>query len=200
MQQVLHYSALQDRRRVRRARPSPIIAFSGVAQALATRVGIRRVLPAGLAARRAGALVLYTRLPVNGHYFWDLFPAFVVSGIGLALAFVPMSIGALTGVVRVRRGRRVGADQDEPAGRRRHRRRGCNHDRHDVHEALRRRPPRRRAPAGGAALTHGFEITFYVLAALAAVGAIVAFLMIESRPPLAEQAPAEGEVELRAAA
>ena len=35
---------------------------------------------------------------MHGHYFWDLFPAFLLSGIGLALAFVPMSIGALTGV------------------------------------------------------------------------------------------------------
>jgi MFS family permease len=35
---------------------------------------------------------------VHGHYFTDLFPAFLISGLGLAFAFVPMSIGALTGV------------------------------------------------------------------------------------------------------
>ena len=57
-----------------------------------TRVGIRPVLPVGLALS-AAALVLYARLPVDGHYFWDLFPAFLLSGIGLALAFVPMAIG-----------------------------------------------------------------------------------------------------------
>ena len=42
--------------------------------------------------------MLFARLPVDGHYFPDLFPAFIISGVGLALAFVPMSIGALTGV------------------------------------------------------------------------------------------------------
>ena len=44
------------------------------------------------------ALVLYARLPVDGHYFWDLFPAFLLSGIGMAFAFIPMTIGALAGV------------------------------------------------------------------------------------------------------
>ena len=56
----------------------------------------------------AGALVLYAQLPVNGHYFWDLFPAFILSGLGLAFAFVPMSIGALTGVRRPTRAWRRG--------------------------------------------------------------------------------------------
>ena len=55
------------------------------------------MLPAGLALSTV-ALVLFARLPVHGDYFTDLFPAFIISGLGLALAFVPMSIGALTGV------------------------------------------------------------------------------------------------------
>ena len=96
MQQVLHYSALKTGVAYI-ALTLSIIAFSGIAQALATRIGVRPVLPAGLLLS-AGGLVLYAQLPVHGHYFWDLFPAFLLSGIGLALAFVPMSIGALTGV------------------------------------------------------------------------------------------------------
>ena len=74
-----------------------MIVFANVAQALALRVGIRRVLPVGLLLAAAG-LVLYARLPVDGHYFWDLFPAFLLSGIGMAFAFIPMTIGALAGV------------------------------------------------------------------------------------------------------
>src|SRR6267142_53188 len=96
MQQVLHYSALKTGVAYITLTLS-IIAFSGIAQALATRIGIRPVLTAGLLLS-AGGLVLYAQLPVHGQYFWDLFPAFMLSGIGLALAFVPMSIGALTGV------------------------------------------------------------------------------------------------------
>jgi hypothetical protein len=38
------------------------------------------------------------------------------------------------------------------------------------------------ATLGGAALTHGFEITFYVLAGFAFAGALVAALLIERKP------------------
>src|SRR6266436_2748384 len=98
MQQVLHYSALKTGVAYIALTVS-IIAFSVVSQSLVTRIGIRKVLPVGL-AMSAGALVLYARLPVDGHYFWNLFPAFLLSGIGLALSFVPMVIGGLTGVTQ----------------------------------------------------------------------------------------------------
>src|SRR5579863_8670936 len=96
MQQVLHYSALQTGAAYITFTLA-IIVFSGVSQAVVTRIGIRRVLPAGMLLATVG-LLLYTRLPVHGHYFWDLFPAFLVGGIGMAFVFVPMSIGALAGV------------------------------------------------------------------------------------------------------
>src|SRR5438874_199650 len=96
MQQVLHYSALKTGVAYI-GLTLTIIAFSAVAQGLVTRIGVRRVLPVGLALSTV-ALVLFARLPVHGNYFSDLFPAFIISGLGLALAFVPMSIGALTGV------------------------------------------------------------------------------------------------------
>jgi hypothetical protein len=35
-------------------------------------------------------------------------------------------------------------------------------------------------------LTHGFEVAFYVLAGLAGLGAILAAVMVESKPRLAE--------------
>ena len=96
MQQVLHYSALKTGVAYV-ALTLSIVGFSAVSQALVTRVGIRLVLPVGMALSAAG-LVLYAQLPVHGTYFSNLFPAFILSGIGLAFAFVPMSIGALTGV------------------------------------------------------------------------------------------------------
>src|SRR5207247_2090196 len=96
MQQVLHHSALKTGLAYI-SLTLTIIAFSAVSQALVTRLGIRWVLTAGLLFS-AVALVLFARLPVHGSYFGDLFPAFLLSGIGLALAFVPISIGGLTGV------------------------------------------------------------------------------------------------------
>ena len=73
--------------------------FSNVAQTLVTRLGVRRVLAAGLTLD-AVALALFTQLPVGGHYFWNLFPAFLISGVGLALSFVPVTIAGLAGVRR----------------------------------------------------------------------------------------------------
>src|SRR2546422_6427092 len=96
MQQVLHYSAIKTGVAYIGLTLS-IIGFSAVSQALVTRIGIRRVLPVGMALSAAG-LVLYAQLPVHGTYFSNLFPAFILSGIGLAFAFVPISIGGLTGV------------------------------------------------------------------------------------------------------
>src|SRR5690349_5257655 len=96
MQQVLHYSALKTGVAYI-ALTMAIIGFSAVSQALVTRIGIRLVLTVGMALSAVG-LILYAQLPVHGTYFANLFPAFILSGIGLAFAFVPMSIGALTGV------------------------------------------------------------------------------------------------------
>src|SRR5437588_985339 len=96
MQQVLHYSALQTGAAYLTFTLS-IIIFSTLSQALVTRIGIRRVLPAVLPLATVG-LLIDARLPVHGHYFSDLFPAFLIGGIGMAFAFVPMSIGALSGV------------------------------------------------------------------------------------------------------
>src|SRR6266568_656482 len=96
MQQVLHYSALKTGVAYT-SLTLTVIVFSSISQALVTRIGVRRVLPAGLALSTI-ALVMFARLPVDGHYLTDLLPAFIISGLGLAFAFVPMSIGALTGV------------------------------------------------------------------------------------------------------
>ena len=53
---------------------------------------------------------------------------------------------------------------------------------------------------GASALTHGFQVTFYVLAAIAVAGALVAALLAVSQPPLVEEVRAGAdEVVLEAA-
>ncbi len=135
MQQVLHYSALKTGVAYI-ALTLTIIVMAGLAQALSTRFGVRPVLAGGMFVA-AAAIALYAQLPVHGQYFWDLFPAFLLSGLGLAFAFIPMSIGALTGVRPLRGRRGVRVDQHEPADRRRDRSRGRDHDRDDGHGELR---------------------------------------------------------------
>ena len=178
MQQVLHYSALKTGVAYI-GLTLTIIAFSAIAQALVTRIGVRRVLPAGLTLSTV-ALLLFARLPVHGHYFEDLFPAFIISGLGLALAFVPMSIGALTGVrasdagvasglinTTQQIGGAVGVALATTVA--------TTFTTHyvDSHAGT--------SAFSGAALTHGFGIAFYVLAALAAAGAVLSALLLESK-------------------
>jgi EmrB/QacA subfamily drug resistance transporter len=96
MQQVRHYSAIETGVAYI-ALTLTIIVFANVAQAVALKIGLRIPLVGGLLLTAIG-LVLYGRLPVDGQYFWDLFPAFLVTGLGMAFAFIPMTIGALAGV------------------------------------------------------------------------------------------------------
>ncbi|MDX6580346.1 MAG: hypothetical protein QOJ47_1895, partial [Gaiellales bacterium] len=197
MQQVLHYSALKTGVAYI-ALTLAIIIFSGVSQGLALRLGVRRVLPVGMALTAAG-LVLYAQLPVNGHYFWDIFPAFLLSGIGLALAFVPMTIGALTGVDQsdagvasglINTGQQVGGAIGVALATTL----ATTYTGHYVSDH-----PGATA-LGGAALTHGFEIAFYVLAAIAAVAAVLSAVIIESNPAAAVAGPVEQDERAPAAA
>jgi EmrB/QacA subfamily drug resistance transporter len=197
MQEVLHYSALKTGVAYI-GLTLTIIVFSAVSQALVTRIGIRRVLPAGLALSTV-ALVLFARLPVDGSYFSDLFPAFMISGLGLALAFVPMSIGALTGVTEAEAGIASGLiNTTQQIG-------GAIGVALATTVATTFTSRYVDGHAGttafsGPALTHGFQIAFYVLAALAAAGAVLSALMLESRPAQPdEQRVDERQLELEAA-
>jgi EmrB/QacA subfamily drug resistance transporter len=178
MQEVLHYSALQTGVAYI-ALTLTIIVLANVAQAVTTRVGPRPVMTGGLVLA-AVALLLFTRLPVHGHYFFDLFPAFIISAVGLAFTFVPMTIAALAGVTEADAGVASGLlNTTQQIG-------GAiglavattiatTFTSHYVssHAGA--------SPLGGPALTYGFQITFYVLAGLAALAAVLAATLIESR-------------------
>jgi MFS family permease len=195
MQQVLHYSALQTGVAYV-ALTLAIIVFANVSQALALRVGIRRLLPTGLLLAAAG-LVLYARLPVHGHYFWDLFPPFVLSGIGMAFAFIPMTIGALAGVKHADAGiasglintsQQIGGAIGVAAATTI----AATYTSHYLgsHPGT--------GPADAAALTHGFAIAFYVLAGLAALAAVFAAALVESKPEFAEGVEEEAALSMAA--
>ncbi len=96
LQEVLHYSAVQSGVAFS-AFALTVVVASNVAQAVVGRVGVRTTLAAGLAVSTV-SVALLTRVPVTGHYFWDLFPAFVLGGAGMGFSFVPVTIASLTGV------------------------------------------------------------------------------------------------------
>jgi len=179
MQQVLHFSAIETGVAYLPLTLT-IIALASVSQSLVTRVGVRRVLPVGLALATAG-LVLLTQLPADGHYFFNLFPAFLVSAVGLAFTFIPMTIAALMGVEQADAGVASGLlNTSQQIG-------GAiglaavstiattfTTRYVDAHPGS--------SPLGAAALTHGFDIAFYVLAGLAALAAVLGAVLIESHP------------------
>src|SRR6476469_6658105 len=102
LQDVLHYSAVESGGAFT-GFALTVVVVSNLAQMIVARYGVRTTLTAGLLMSAASVAYL-TRLPVDGHYFWDLFPAFVLGGAGLGLAFVPVTIASLAGVDRAQAG------------------------------------------------------------------------------------------------
>jgi EmrB/QacA subfamily drug resistance transporter len=96
VQDVLHYSALRAGLTFLATAGTTVIV-AGIAQALTTRIGPRIVMTAGLLLLTV-AMVFYAQIPVHGHYPSDLLPGYLLVGFGLALAFIAVSIAALTGV------------------------------------------------------------------------------------------------------
>jgi EmrB/QacA subfamily drug resistance transporter len=183
MQQVLHFSAIETGVAYLPLTLT-IIVLANVSQSVVTRVGVRPVLPVGLALA-AGALFLLTRLPADGHYFFDLFPAFLLSAVGLAFTFIPMTIAALTGVEAADAGiasgllntsQQIGGAVGLAAA-------------STIATTFTTRyvvAHPGSSPLGAAALTHGFHIAFYALTGLAALAAILGAVLIESRPTAPE--------------
>jgi predicted MFS family arabinose efflux permease len=96
MQEVLGMSALKTGVGYLAVALTAVVS-SAVSQALVSRVGVRPVLVTGLGLL-AGGLFYFTNVSVNGSYFTDLFPGFLLIGVGIGFSFVPISIAALAGV------------------------------------------------------------------------------------------------------
>ena len=97
VQNVLHYSALKTGVTFVATAGTSVLA-AGVAQALTTKIGPKPVMAVGLALL-TGGMIWYAQIPVHGSYASDLLPGYLMVGVGIAFAFVPVSIAALAGVV-----------------------------------------------------------------------------------------------------
>jgi EmrB/QacA subfamily drug resistance transporter len=185
LQDVLGYSAIQTGVAFV-AFAGTVVVVSNLAQLVVARIGVRTTLTLGLLIS-ALSVGLLTRLPVDGHYFWDLFPAFVLGGAGLGLAFVPVTISGLAGVDRSNAGiasglintsRQIGGAIGIAAA---------------TAIASAATNGYTGAPAGSAAaLDHGFQVALIVLTALLVAGAAIAAIFLR---PAAAPAPARAAVE-----
>ena len=197
LQEVLHYSALKTGVAFI-AITAAVAVFANLGQTLTTRLGPRPVLSAGLLLTAAGG-VLYAQMPADGHYFWNVFPALILSGIGLAFSFVPVMIAGLTGVQPADAGvasglintnRQIGGSI------------GLAAVTTIAATATSNYAHSHAVPAfSSPALTHGFQLAFYTLSGLALAGAAIAAAFVESKPKAAPRAkPVEAEVALEEAA
>jgi EmrB/QacA subfamily drug resistance transporter len=96
MQQVLRYSPLKAGFSYLPLALA-IIVSAGIASQLVTRVGFKRVLIFGMTLVVAG-LVWFSQVSVDGGFLSDVLGPSLLAGAGLGFAFVPVTIGAVTGV------------------------------------------------------------------------------------------------------
>jgi EmrB/QacA subfamily drug resistance transporter len=96
MQQVLTYSPMKTGVAYLAVAGTAIV-WSGVAAQLVNRVGVKPVIAAGMTLLAVG-LLYFTQVSVGGSYAGDLLPGFLIIAAGLGFSFVPISIAALAGV------------------------------------------------------------------------------------------------------
>jgi EmrB/QacA subfamily drug resistance transporter len=96
LQQVLHYSALKAGLSYLPLALS-IIFSAGAASQLVTRLGPKPVLVGGLVLVTIG-LLLFTQVSTHGTYLGDVLAPSVVVALGLGFSFVPLTIIAVAGV------------------------------------------------------------------------------------------------------
>jgi Na+/melibiose symporter-like transporter len=95
MQQVLGYSALKTGVGYLAVAGTAVI-WANVAAAAVNKVGVKPALILGMSLLTVG-LVYFTQVSVGGSYWADLFPGFLVLGLAIPFAFVPITIAALAG-------------------------------------------------------------------------------------------------------
>jgi MFS family permease len=73
------------------------IIWANAAAMLSNRFGVKPILLAGMSLLCVG-LVWFTQISAGGSYWTDLFPGFLLIGIGMPFVFVPVTIAAVAGV------------------------------------------------------------------------------------------------------
>jgi len=185
MQQVLGYSAMKTGVAYLAVAGTSIV-WANVAAALVGKVGVKPLIATGMAILGVG-LLLFTQVSVGGSYAADLLPGFLIVALGMALCFVPISIAALAGVKQAEAGLASGLiNTSQQIG-------GAVGiallsaiaiSRTEDEISTGRTPPE--------ALTSGFQLAFWVGAAIAAAGVVAALVLIrnEELDAVPEGAPA----------
>jgi len=187
VQQVLHYSALKTGLTFL-ATAGTVIPVAGASQALTTRFGPRPVMAIGLALITAG-MVWYSQIPVHGSFGSDLLPGYLMVGVGMAFAFIPMSIAALAGVAPHEAGLASGLiNTSQQVGGAV----GVAVASTVAFTHMRTLLASHHDPA--TALTSGFALAFWVFAVVGALSVVACLALVRSQEVVLELEAAQGDV------
>ena len=182
MQQVLHYSPLKTGVAYLAVAGTSIVWANVAAQAV-NRVGVKPALVFGMTMMTVG-LVYFTQVSVSGSYWADLFPGFLIIGLGIPFAFIPITIAAVAGTRPDEAGLASGLiNTTQQIG-------GALGI--AVLSTVANSATRSDTKAGvdiGHALTHGFQNAFWVGVGVAAAGVAVAVLFVRRSDLIPEAAP-----------
>ena len=182
MQQVLGYSPLKTGVAYLAVAGTSIL-WANVAAHAVNRVGVKPALVFGMAMMTAG-LVYFTQVAVDGSYWADLFPGFLIIGVGIPFSFIPITIAAVAGTKPEEAGLASGLiNTTQQIG-------GAVGI--AVLSTIANSTTRSDAKGGVAianALTHGFQNAFWVGVGVAAVGVAVAVLFVRRSDLVPEAAP-----------
>jgi EmrB/QacA subfamily drug resistance transporter len=95
MQQVLEFSPLKAGVGYLAVAGTAVL-WANVAAQVVNRIGVKPALIFGM-SMLTGGLVYFTQVSVGGSYWADLFPGFLILGVAIPFAFVPITIAALAG-------------------------------------------------------------------------------------------------------
>jgi EmrB/QacA subfamily drug resistance transporter len=95
MQQVLGMTALKTGLGYLAVAGTAVI-WANVAAQVVNRIGVKPALIFGMSMLTLG-LLYFTQVSAGGSYWADLFPGFLVLGVAIPFAFVPITIAALAG-------------------------------------------------------------------------------------------------------
>jgi EmrB/QacA subfamily drug resistance transporter len=185
MQQVLGYSPLKTGLGYLAVAGTAVL-WANVSAAVVNRSGVKPALVFGMSMLTIG-LVYFTQVSVDGSYWADLFPGFLILGIGIPFAFVPITIAALAGT------------KPEEAGLAS----GLINTTQQVGGALgiailstiavtTTDDAVARGTAAPVALTDGFVNAFWAGAAIAFAGVLVSLFLVREKDVRAQEAPVAG--------
>ena len=96
LQQTLHLSALASGLALLPMTVTIMIVMVGFSGRLIGKLGIKTNVVLGLLSM-GGALVLFAQVPANGDYFTNVLPASLLAALGMALAYIPVTMAAMSG-------------------------------------------------------------------------------------------------------